>query len=39
MSEALLLSPMPMPTAMPTASAMTFFMAPAISTPTTSVPV
>ena len=39
MIEALELSPMPMPSAMPTASAMTFFTAPQISVPTTSEPV
>ena len=39
MMDALELSPMPSPSAMPTASAMTFFTAPAISVPTTSPPV
>ena len=37
MIEALVLSPMPMPSAMPTASAMTFFTAPPSSMPMTSV--
>ena len=37
MIEALVLSPMPMPSAMPTASAMTFLTAPPSSVPTTSV--
>ena len=37
MTEALELSPSPCPSQMPTASAMTFFTTPPISTPTTSV--
>ena len=37
MIDAWELSPMPMPLAMPTASAMTFLTAPPSSTPTTSV--
>lgn len=37
MIDALELSPIPSPSAIPTASAMTFLVAPAISVPTTSV--
>ena len=37
MIDALELSPIPSPSAMPTASAMTFFTAPLSSVPTTSV--